>query len=107
MSWESLLLALKHSSVGHFFISAMAGIVSFILTGEDRTWRSFFGEIVIAIFVGVWIAAPIASAMELTQPLTNAFVAVSAVSARRIVILIKSNYGEGVKKLLAQWLKVK
>lgn len=92
----------KSQAVLHIGVSALAGVVSFILAEDDKTFRSFVSEVILALFVGLFIAAPVASYASMGEQATIAIVAISSVSARRLVLFIKSNYGDFLKKLLAK-----
>jgi hypothetical protein len=97
---ENLILMIKSQAVLHTFVSAFAGVISFILAEDDKTFKSFFSEIFLALFSGLFIAAPLANYMGLGEQLTIATVAVSAVTSRRLILFIKSNYGDILTRLL-------
>lgn len=91
---------LSSKAVLYTITSIFAGIVSFILAEDDKTMKSFIAEIILALFTGLFIAAPLAGYFMLGDQLTVAIVAVTAVTSRRIILFIKSNYGKILRKLI-------
>ena len=73
-------------------VAVLGGVVSFILAEDNKSFRSFSAEIIMAVFVGLFIASPIAQYAQWGDSLSTAFIAIMAVTGRRFILFIKDNY---------------
>lgn len=101
---EKILLFLNSKQLILVVTSVVAGIVSFILA-DGKTWRALASEIVLAIFVGLFIAQPLAYHLNFSDNLTIAFVSIMSVTAKRFLMFIKDNYGELIRRITVKFIK--